>query len=73
MENVMEMTSGFAELSAMEMQETDCGGLSDVFEKINPITLAKCIYHAGEDFGASSVKFGAECYDFYRDVKKIFS
>ncbi len=41
MENVMEMTSGFAELSAMEMQETDGGGWSDVFEKINPITLAK--------------------------------
>lgn len=69
----MVMSNSFSELSAMEMETIDGGGWSDVFEKVNPIYLGKCIYRAGQDFGAASVKFGRECYDFYTDVKKIFS
>ena len=50
----------------------DGGGWGDFFEKINPLNLIEFTYKLGQDLGASSVKFGRECYDFYEDVKKIF-
>lgn len=67
----MAISNQFTELSLTETCDIDGGGWSDVFEKVNPLSVGKAIYHAGEDFGASGVKFGRECYDLYRDVKKI--
>jgi hypothetical protein len=66
------LKNGFCELSFDEMEMVDGGGWGDFFEKINPLNLIEFTYKLGQDLGASSVKFGRECYDFYEDVKKIF-
>lgn len=36
---------------------------------IGPMDLGKVIYKAGENFGASSVKFGRALYSFYEDFQ----
>lgn len=57
------------------MLEVDGGDnvtVGDVFQKINPLNLLEFVYQMGQDFGAASVKFGRECYDFYSDLKEIF-
>ena len=69
----MVMTNGFTDLTVVESVNTEGGSFGDYFEKIEVVPVAGWIYQAGEDFGAASVKFGRECYDFYRDVKTIFS
>lgn len=62
----------FKELDFRELKHVE-GGLEygDIFEKINPIELGKCIYKAGEKFGESGVKFGRSLYHFYDDVKTL--
>lgn len=70
------MNNYFYELTQTEMKNLNGGkkvGVTDIIEKVSPLEVGKAIYHAGEDFGAASVKFGRECYDFYKDVKDIFS
>lgn len=67
------MNNNLCELSNVELETCNGGKLTDFLEKVSPLEVAKAVYKAGEDFGASSVKFGRECYDFYKDVKKIFS
>lgn len=68
------MQTNFIELSPFELQKVDGGSdWEDVFEKISPIGLLEFTYQVGQDIGAASVKFGRECYDFYCDVKEIFS
>ena len=69
------MTNYFYELTQTEMKDLNGGKveMTDILEKVSPLEVGKAIYHAGEDFGAASVKFGRECYDFYKDVKDIFS
>lgn len=62
----------FKELNLIEQCEVNGGGWSDFVDKVNPMNVVNFIYQAGQDFGAAGVKFGRECYDFYRDVRKIF-
>ena len=66
------MTNGFCELNENEMMAVDGGALKDFVDKINPMNVVEFIYQAGQDFGAASVKFGRECYDFFCDVSKMF-
>lgn len=69
------LKEAFCELKQDEMQMIDggdSGSWGEVFEKINPLNALEFVYQMGQDFGAASVKFGRECYDFYRDVKEIF-
>lgn len=63
----------FEELSTYEALDISGGDWGDIFEKINPLDALDWIYERGVDFGAASVKFGRECYGFYRDVKTIFN
>lgn len=63
----------FLELSPKDMEVIEGGDLGDVFEKINPVNLLEFVYQMGQDFGAASVKFGRECYDFYSDIKTIIN
>ena len=65
------LSDGFFEMSQNELYELDAGDTGDFFEKISPLHALEFVYQVGQDFGAASVKFGRECYDFYRDVKKI--
>ncbi len=68
------MNNKFCELTNLELEALNGGGiLGDIFEKVSPIEAGKAIYKAGQDFGAAGVKFGRACYDFYKDVKTIFS
>ena len=70
MESVLD--NGFQELAVNEILLVSGGGWSDFFEKISPMSVGEFIYQAGQDFGASGVKFGRECYDFYDDLRKIW-
>lgn len=67
----MELKNNFNEMTMGELEAVD-GGLSNFFDKVNPLNVAKFIYEVGQDMGASSVKIGREIYGFYSDVKKIF-
>lgn len=63
----------FKELDTRELKKVEGGLIGDIFEKINPIELGKCVYKAGENFGESGVKFGRSLYHFYDDVKTLLN
>lgn len=66
------MEEKFLELNAKDLEIIDGGGWSDVFEKISPVEIGKCIYNVGYNFGSDSVKFGRILYRDVSNLKKIF-